>query len=54
MDRTVLRAYPQSWFSWKFRVLDDRDRHIAHADISGMARPRSLEKRSGIVIVTEQ
>ena len=29
----MLRAYPQSWFSWKFRILDVSDRHIATIDI---------------------
>lgn len=29
----MLRAYPQSWFSWKFRILDESDRDIATIDI---------------------
>lgn len=29
----MLKAYPQNWFSWKFRILDEGNRNIALIDI---------------------
>jgi hypothetical protein len=39
----MLRAYPQSWFSWKFRILNDSDRQIATIDIGWVRESGELK-----------
>jgi hypothetical protein len=39
----MLRAYPQNWFSWKFRILDESGRHIATIDIGWVRENGALK-----------
>ena len=42
ITHNMLRAYPQNWFSWKFRILDENNRNIALIDIGRLREDGEL------------